>query len=290
VTSRATLALLIFLAHRSAEAQSNHTLSAPEALAGRWETPDGHGGAVGMNVILTTYIDGVQSSIAGHDQHVSNITIGLYHRTSPDVDELGFSFFPAATDVGANGDGYQLAIHFPGRVAISAVNLDLVWHEQSQTWSGLFERGAFRGQVSLKRPASKSSVSPFAGTWSRTHAMMNTCLHIAQQQDGSLTAWSDDLQALGRVRYANGIQPPAQMLEHYGEIAKAKVDASGQITVELRAYTAKCCSHSFTARLSPDGQLLSGNWLAGLNQNPTAVEWKKAPGISCVNGDIPEPH
>jgi hypothetical protein len=276
---------LIFLAYGSAEAQQNRTLSAPDALAGRWETPDGHGGAVGMNVIVTTYIDGTPSNIAGHAQHVSNITVGLYQRTGPDVEELGFSFFPAAIDGGTNGDGYRLVIQFPGRGAISAVNLDLVWHEQSQTWNGLFESGAFRGQVSLQRPASKSSVSPFAGAWSRTHAMMNNCLHIAQQQDSSLTAWSDDLQALGRVRYANGIQPPAQTREQYGEIAKAKLDASGQITVELRAYTAGCCSHSFTARLSPDGQLLSGSWLTGPNQDPSEVEWKKMPGISCVTGN-----
>jgi hypothetical protein len=154
VTSRAILMLLIFLAHGSAEAQSNRTLSAPEALAGRWETPDGHGGAVGMNVIITTYIDGTPSNIAGHAQHISNIIVGLYHRTIPDVEDLGYSFFPAATQVGTNGDGYQLAIQFPGRAVISAVSLDLVWHEQSQTWSDLFECDAFRGQVALRRPAS----------------------------------------------------------------------------------------------------------------------------------------
>jgi hypothetical protein len=119
-------------------------------------------------VIVTTYVDGTPSNIAGHAQHISNIIVGLYHRTSPDVEELGYSFFPAATGVDTNGDGYRLAIRFPGRAAISAVNLDLIWHEQSRMWSGLFERGAFREQVSLQRPASKSAVSPFTGTWSRT--------------------------------------------------------------------------------------------------------------------------
>jgi hypothetical protein len=56
------MALLIFLAYGSAEAQSNGTLSDPEALAGRWEIPDGHGGAVGMNVILTNFPGGLQSA------------------------------------------------------------------------------------------------------------------------------------------------------------------------------------------------------------------------------------
>ena len=31
---------------------------APDVLAGRWEAPDGHGGAVGMNITLTTHING----------------------------------------------------------------------------------------------------------------------------------------------------------------------------------------------------------------------------------------
>jgi hypothetical protein len=86
----------------------------------------------------------------------------------------------------------------------------------------------------------------------------------------------------GRVRYANGIQPPAQTREHYGEIAKAKLDAPDQITVELRAYTAMCCSHPFTAKISDNGMTLSGAWPSGPNQAPRVAEWGEMQGNSCL--------
>ena len=63
------------------------------------------------------------------------------------------------------------------------------------------------------------------------------------------------------MRYANGIQPPTQTVEHYGgNIAKVSIDALDRITVELRAYTATCCSHPFTATLSADRQSLAGQF------------------------------
>jgi hypothetical protein len=104
-------------------------------------------------------------------------------------------------------------------------NVGLVWHPESQRLSGLFERGPFREQVLLRRPASKTTKSPFMGTWfEKGGGMMNNCVHIAQQEDGALVAWSDDIMIPARERHANGIQPPAQTREHYGEIAKAKLD------------------------------------------------------------------
>jgi hypothetical protein len=122
-------------------------------------------------------------------------------------------------------------------------------------WSGLFERDSFHEHVSLKWPTSTALESRLVGTWSDKAGMMNNCLHISQEKDGALTAWSDDLQTPGRMRYANG----THTMEDYGEIAKAKMDAPDQITVELRAYNAMCCSHPFTAKLSADGQSLSGS-------------------------------
>ena len=200
-----------------------------------------------------------------------------------------FNFFSSTAGEGTSWDGHRLTIHLL-RADLPKVNVDLTWHEETQTWSGLFERSAFREQVLLQRPSSKALASPFVGTWSDTRGLMNNCLHIAQQQDGALAAWSDDIQAPGRVRYANGIQPPAQIQQHYGEIARAEVDAHGQIKVELRAYTALCCSHPLTAKLSADGQSLSGAWLAGPNQAPRPVEWRRMPGISCFAVNTPDTH
>jgi hypothetical protein len=277
----------ILLVDGNAWSQRKPVLSTPEALAGRWEWPDGQGGAAGMNVIVNTHIDGAADRIAGRVQYEDEVLFGLYYRAGSEVEPLGFNFFRNSPGEGVLWDGRRLAIHLGGKAGIPNVNVDLIWHEESQTWSGLFERAAFHKHVLLKRPASAAgtSASPFIGTWMDPRAMMNNCLHIAQQPDGALTAWSDDLQTPGRMRYANGIKPPLQTFEHYGEVAKATVDKSGQITVELRAYSPACCSHSFTARLSADGQSLSGVWAEGPNQSSRAAEWKKIPGLSCVAGD-----
>ena len=112
--------------------------------------------------------------------------------------------------------------------------------------------------------------------------MQNNCVHIVQQQDGALAAWSDDIMVPGRIRYAKGIQPPSQTREHYGQIAKAKLDAPDQIRVELRAYTAMCCSHSFTAKIAENGLTLLGAWPSGPNQSPGVVEWEKMQDNSCI--------
>jgi len=243
-----------------------------------------------MNIIITTHIDGAPASIAGHLQYEDEFTAGLYQRTGPDVKPLGFNFFSSGAGGGMTWDGHQLTIHLLGKGDLPKVNVDLIWHEDSQTWSGLFERGSFSEQVSLKRPTSEASWSPFVGTWSDKGGIMNNCVHISQDKNGALTAWSDDIQTPGQMRYANGIQPPTQTMERYGEIAKANMDAPDRITVELRAYTAICCSHSFTAKLSADGQSLAGNWLAGPNQAPRPVIWVRMPSNSCISSPSSETH
>ncbi len=243
-----------------------------------------------MNIIITTHIDGVPMSIAGHPQYEDEFSVGLYQRTEPDVKPLGFNFFSRTEGGPMTWDGHQLTIHLLGKNDLPNVNVDLIWNEGSQTWSGLFERGSFSRRVSLTRPTSTTPESSLVGTWFDKDGSMNNCVHISQEKHGALTAWADDLQTPGRIRYTNGMQPPTQTTEHYGEIAKAKMDASDQITVELRAYTAMCCSHPFTAKLSADKQSLSGIWLAGPNQAPRPVKWLRMPSNSCISARASEPH
>lgn len=243
-----------------------------------------------MNIIITTHVDGTPTSLAGQLQYEDEFTAGLYQRTGPDVTPLGFNFFSTVAGGGMTWDGHQLAIHLPRRDDCPKVNVDLTWHEDSQTWTGLFERGSFSKQVSLKRPTPAASESPFVGTWFDKGGTMNNCVHISQETGGALTAWSDDIQTPGQMRYANGLQPPKQTMESYGEIAKASMDAPDRITVELRAYIAICCSHPFTAKLSADGQSLAGRWLPGPNQMSGPVIWVRMPGNSCISPSSAETH
>lgn len=110
---------------------------------------------------------------------------------------------------------------------------------------------------------------------------MNNCLHIAQSEDGTFAAWSDDLVVPGRLRYANGIQPPERVTEHYGEIAKVKVTGTDRIEVELKAYTPMCCSLPFSAAISSNANSLVGAWLPGPMQTPRPVKWTRVQGGSC---------
>jgi hypothetical protein len=281
---------LLFAASSSFIAARQLPIAKPEEFAGRWETSDGHGGMVGINVIVSTHIDGAPTSLLGHQQYLDEFTIGIYQRTGPDVEPLGFSFFTSGSNGGATWDGQHLRVLAPQRMDLPKVDVDLMWNETGHVWNGHFEHGEFSRQVTLKRPENIHS-SPLVGTWFDSKGLMNNCVHVAQQSDGGFTAWSDDVSIPGRMRYASGIQPPPHSRERYGEIAKARAIPPGQILVELRAYTSTCCSHPFTATISSDGSTLVGNWPSGPNQASRSVEWKKMPDDSCLAAaSEPVPH
>jgi hypothetical protein len=272
--------LLLAISSSSLAAQQL-SIATPEDLAGRWETSDGHGGMVGMHVIVSTHVEGAPVSLIRHKQYLDDLDIGLYQRTGADVGEFDFSFFSTSADGGVVWDGQQLRMLAPQRGDQPKVEISLSWDETKKQWDGHYEHGEFSRTVTLKRPENEH-VSSLVGTWFESKGMMNNCVHIAQQADGVFTAWFDDILIPGRMRYANGIQPPQQSREHYGEIAKVNIAPSGEMTVELRAYTAMCCSHPFVARISPDGSKLIGSWSSAPNQAPRPVEWKRMSTNSCL--------
>jgi hypothetical protein len=253
----------------------------PEALSGRWETTDPQGGAVGMQLLLDTHVEGRSASLSDVKQTLDVMTVGLYRRIGPDPQPLGFNSFSVEPGGPARWDGRRLTIDFAAEAELPRINVDLVWDEKAATWTGHFERGAFHDNVVLRRPTA-ATTSSFEGTWSDSADLMNNCLHIASQSDGSLTGWGDDITIPGRMRYANGIQPPANTREHYGEIARVTTGPARQITVDMRAFTSGCCSHPFVAHLSGDGLALQGAWLAGANQVQRSVQWSKRNGNSCT--------
>jgi hypothetical protein len=257
-------------------------LSRLEDLAGRWEAPDGQGGQIGMNILLSTTVSNSATDVIETAQQLAGFEIAVYQRSGSDVQPFGFNFFATSPSGGATWDGRYLRIGLEKKGVDPRVHVDLEWDQTSQTWSGTFERGAFRSQaIALKRPAGHKN-SRFIGTWFERNGLMNNCLHIAEAQDGTFTGWGDDIQIPDRMRYAYGLRPPDHVTEHYGEIAKVKVTEPDRIEVELRAYTPTCCSHSFTATISHDGNSLVGEWLAGGNQAPRAASWRRVQADSCL--------
>jgi hypothetical protein len=259
--------------------------SYPEELAGRWEAPDGQGGAIGMNILVTTTVAGSTTDLVGVQQNTEDFEIGVYQRSGSDVKPFGFNFFTTSANGGATWDGQHLRIALPQKSSPADIDIhvDLAWHETARLWIGTFERGTLKKQaITLRRPLGRQN-SLFVGTWFESSVLMNNCLHIAQAEDGTFTGWGDDIQVPGHERYANGLRPPERAMEHYGEIAKVKVTEPDHIEVELRAYTAMCCSHPFAATISHDGNTLVGDWPAGPNQTPRPAKWTRVQGDSCIS-------
>jgi hypothetical protein len=252
----------------------------PEDLAGRWEASDGSGGEVGMNILISTTVAGSVTSLVDAPQTEKDFEIALYRRRDANVASLEFNFFTTSS-AGVAWDGRELRIDHQRRADIPEIHVKLAWNDEANVWTGSFERGDFQARaIRLRRPAGTQK-NLFVGTWFDGARLGNNCLHIAQSRDGTLAAWSDDLQVPGRIRYANGIQPPEQVPEHYGAIAKVKLVSTDRIEVELNAYTAICCSLPFSATISSDANSLVGAWLPGPMQTPRPVEWKRVPSKSC---------
>ena len=104
---------------------------------------------------------------------------------------------------------------------------------------------------------------------------MNNCVHITQEQDGSLVAWSDDLIAPGALRHANGLKPPAETLESYGSIVQANAQDAESIRLEMKALNPICCSIPMGGILSHDHRFIRSA------DNRADRAWRKVAGNSC---------
>lgn len=252
------------------------SMSKPEAVAGPWETADGHGGVIGMTVTLSTHVAGTAVSLIGQPQYLEMFAVGLYERKDGEA-ASGYNFYVVNSHESASWDGRHLAIHDRGMQGIPAANVALTWHEGAHRWTGTFGRGELNREVTLFRPANLHA-SRFVGTW--FYGREPACLHIVQAADGALAGWSDALQLGGRVRFANGVHPPRQSIESYGDIAKVRLGAGEQIVVELHALPGMSRSDLFRAKISADGKKLVGGW-RGDGDGSGAI-WTRVAENGCV--------
>ena len=75
------------------------------------------------------------------------------------------------------------------------------------------------------------------GTW-RLPGAAEECLHIAESEDGSLEAWSDQLTIPGLISRENGIAPPRKTSEFYGLLAEVEQPNPRVLVVNLTAFQA----------------------------------------------------
>ena len=100
----------------------------PEALSGLWETSNGHGGAVGIHLLLTTTVPGDVKTLHGTTQSWQSLEVGVYERKLATIqvgEQNYFSDSPRGGNV--SFDMGRLRLHFVSRVASEpSMDLDLV--------------------------------------------------------------------------------------------------------------------------------------------------------------------
>jgi hypothetical protein len=250
----------------------------PEDLSGIWEAPDGHGGAIGIHLILDTTAPVEATTLVGTKQKWLGLEVGLYHRTGAQL-QLGEENMYSDSLRGGS------VRYDDGHLTLHASRYDLDLHRiPGDNWSGRFQRDNFDSQVTLTRPVlqATSKITWFLGTWKSTSPAGPQCLHIAQQSPAGYTAWSDTLTVWGPGSFAPQIPKPPYAWEHYGDLVKVEPTANGVISIELGAYSPICCPHLFLATPEHGGKDMKADWPLGPSQGPYKSKWIKMPGNTCI--------
>jgi hypothetical protein len=237
---------------------------------------DGHGGGVGIELILTTSLsDDVRSSQAGPESWLA-LQVGMFHRSSSTIkvgDENFFSDSPQGGNVHyQNG---RLALH------VGSADLDL-GRSKEGGWSGRFHLRGFDRQVVLRRVVqSFAKMSPFVGTWRRQAEESHfSCLHIVQTSTDAFSMWEDSHTIPGLLRYAPNLARSQSVLQTYGKVIRVSSQGPHILRLDSPEPLVACCANSSVARLN--GRVMdvqpiaqSGPW--------DGQGWRKMPGASCVS-------
>ncbi len=167
----------------------------PEQMTGLWESDDGSGGAVGINLRLITTIKGQPKIFAGWSQYWDSLQIGVYQRHGSEQN-VGDANWIMDNLSGVHFDGTRLVAKMPDL----SIDVDLSYDIQNRTWNGWFHRRTFARRVVLSRPRAKPGItkSRLVGTW-RLGEPARECLHVAQQSDGGLAGWYDTYPSPGQI-------------------------------------------------------------------------------------------
>ena len=253
------------------------TLENPELISGSWES-DQFDRVVGLHIKLMTTVAGAPSSLVGVKQVFHHAEMQVYQRDGPKR-IMGDGNWFQDDSPGVQWTGRHIVIEHAAIAATPAIQLDLIFDPEHSTWKGHLRRGIFDHNVTLIRSQPKTGIarSPFVGTWYRA-TLMNNCLHIVQTGKGTLAGWSDDLVSPGHIRYANGIRRPSETIEQYGSIALVEIASPTNLLLELKAFSAICCS--MTSGLHLPAEMVAAKHSQSGVQRPD--EWRRIEGTSCA--------
>ena len=253
---------------RRQKEQSEIAVTHPESFAGPWETRDPKSG-VTDGVLLWARTELRQSA-----EYLTLLQIKVYRREAGATKE---SWFTANEGADTTWDGKRLRLKFqPIAAGEVALDLDLVFGPAQQSWSGTFNRGGTLKQVRLHRPGARAkSQNRFNGDWflhldpSRRVPNSATCIHVAEQSDGTLVAWQDSKSP----RVIN-----APMQNEYGrefDVQDVKFDSISLIAASSKWFGNQV---TFSGTLSPDGSQLEGHWATNGQPATNAVVFIKSSG------------
>jgi hypothetical protein len=250
----------------------------PEELSGIWEVPDGHGGAVGIQLILSTTASADAVTLVGVEQAWLNLEVGIYQRAGA-VLQFGEENFFSDSPRGGNVryDDGLLRLHAP------EFDLDLS-RISGDRWSGRIHRNGFDSAAILTRPGIGTAKSEpwFVGTWKSGDQSIQSCMHITEQAPGEFVGWRDSLTAMGSVRRASGIPKPPYSFEVYGDLVKVGTADDGNVSIELNAFGGMCCSHLFLGTPEDNRTVMKEVSPTEPNQPLHQTKWKKMSGNTCI--------
>lgn len=258
----------------------------PEALSGVWEVSDGKGGAVGIQLELSTTVSAGLKTLSGMEQKWQSLVVGMYQRAGATIwlgEENFFSDSPRGGNV--TFEKGRLELHSKS-ISAAGPSFDLDLAQQSgKKWTGRFHRGNFDSIVTLSRPgaALKTHISWLSGTWLDDLIPHYSCVHIFEQAPNEFVAWSDSLQVMGVIRSSPNLPEPTTVTDVYGLLMKIQLQDNGKISFAFNVLNGLCCPGTFIGRPEGNGRLIRGIWTSGMNKAlPKEDSWRKMSGSSCV--------
>jgi hypothetical protein len=259
----------------------------PEALSGFWETSNGHGGAVGIHLLLmTTVLTEGWYSAGDAPQSWEHLNLDVYERrgakTGPDEDN-GFSDSPRGGNVSFRGG--HLKLQFPSTLPSDpSIDVDLIL-QPDDTWVGRLHRGGFDSHVVLSRPGASLPPNPLVGTWIAgrgVHLAYLACAHIAQRAPNEFIGWTSSIpRALGASNMTiPGLPKPKTQYLSYGRPIGIKLEDGGKILFDPNDGNGVCCGQTFMGKLTADGKFIQGSrWGTESAQDASL---RKIQGDSCI--------
>jgi hypothetical protein len=227
--------------------QSQPSITNPQLLAGMWET-EADGIIDGFDLVLSTRSRETK-------EQLSTIQLRIHHI---EKGEEKWGWYTLNEGKIGTWNGTRLRLdHDPPTANLASLHLDLLFDPVRQEFQGDFKRNGVSRQVVLRRPGALAnrSTNQLTGDWylhsDRSRPIppgafyQDFCLHLAQRQDGSFTAWTDvkngDLGQYGtrlKVLNAIGNTVEVQTDNSVGNITTTtgSISADGQ-TMEVRGST-----------------------------------------------------